>query len=281
MLGLAEGSTSVHGHVGVEPSADRRRGRESRANLKGQSGENEFLSTGCLDSARHTRVVISVDRGAVDDLETRQSLDQLWNRRPPHAVARRRGHHHRQLQGLSRLCQGHYVVLEQGNRIVTDASHQADLVIDEDERRVFGRKRLIGTALCGHCFLLCWFYFSREYRKFKRPFPLAAYAHPVSCHLAALPPARPSSPPAPAPRHGDHPPPRPRRAAAGPRRRAWCRLLGGGPEIADVINVSVAVECCGGLLRFRPIARGGIQIRVDRTRLHVVDRDAPAPELSG
>src|SRR5437867_4334256 len=50
---------------------------------------------------------------------------------------------------------------------------------------------------------------------------------------------------------------------------------------SDLINVSVAVECCGGLLRCRPIARGGIQIRVDRTRLHVVDRDAPAPELSG
>ncbi len=50
---------------------------------------------------------------------------------------------------------------------------------------------------------------------------------------------------------------------------------------SDLINAPVAVECCGGLLRYRPIARGGIQIRVDRTRLHVVDRDAPAPDLSG
>ena len=43
----------------------------------------------------------------------------------------------------------------------------------------------------------------------------------------------------------------------------------------------VAVECGGGLLRHRPIARGGIQFRVDRARLHVVDRDAPAPDFSG
>src|SRR2546426_7331103 len=50
---------------------------------------------------------------------------------------------------------------------------------------------------------------------------------------------------------------------------------------SDLINVSVAVECCGGLLRYRPIARGGIQIRIDRTRLDVVDRDTPTPDLSG
>src|SRR5712672_766077 len=45
--------------------------------------------------------------------------------------------------------------------------------------------------------------------------------------------------------------------------------------------MTIAVECSGGLLRDRPIARGGIQFRVDRTRLHVVDRDAPVPDLSG
>src|SRR5439155_26517408 len=47
------------------------------------------------------------------------------------------------------------------------------------------------------------------------------------------------------------------------------------------INVPVAVECCEGLLRYRPLASGGIRIRIDRTRLHVVDCDAPAPHLSG
>src|SRR5258705_8452794 len=50
---------------------------------------------------------------------------------------------------------------------------------------------------------------------------------------------------------------------------------------SDLINAPEAVECCDSLLRYRPIARGGIQFRVDRTRLDVVDRDAPAPHLSG
>ena len=35
----------------------------------------------------------------------------------------------------------------------------------------------------------------------------------------------------------------------------------------DLFNMPIAVERCGGLLRYRPIARRGIQIRVDRTRL--------------
>src|SRR5882672_7560998 len=45
--------------------------------------------------------------------------------------------------------------------------------------------------------------------------------------------------------------------------------------------MTIAIECCGSLLRHRPIARRRIQFRVDRTRLHVVDRDAPAPDFSG
>src|ERR1700674_2555274 len=49
----------------------------------------------------------------------------------------------------------------------------------------------------------------------------------------------------------------------------------------DLINMPIAVERCGGLLRYRPIAGGGIQIRVDRTWLDVVDCDTPAPDLSG
>src|SRR5580698_10743427 len=43
----------------------------------------------------------------------------------------------------------------------------------------------------------------------------------------------------------------------------------------------IAVERCGGLLRHRPIARRGIQIRIDRTWLDVVDRDSAAPKLPG
>src|SRR5207302_2240038 len=45
------------------------------------------------------------------------------------------------------------------------------------------------------------------------------------------------------------------------------------------VDMPVAVEGCDGLLRHRPIARRGIQVRVDRTRLDVVDRDAPASYL--
>src|SRR6202521_275001 len=48
----------------------------------------------------------------------------------------------------------------------------------------------------------------------------------------------------------------------------------------DLVNTPIAVERRGGLLRHCPIARRGIQIRVDRTRLDVVDRDASAPDLS-
>src|SRR5882762_11558139 len=48
----------------------------------------------------------------------------------------------------------------------------------------------------------------------------------------------------------------------------------------DLLNMPIAIERGGGLLGYRPITRSGIQIRVDRTRLDVVDRDAPAPDLS-
>src|ERR1700682_3745697 len=50
---------------------------------------------------------------------------------------------------------------------------------------------------------------------------------------------------------------------------------------SDLINVSEAVERGGGLLGHSPLAGGVIQFRVDRTRLHIVDRDAPASEFSG
>src|SRR6478736_4108299 len=49
---------------------------------------------------------------------------------------------------------------------------------------------------------------------------------------------------------------------------------------SDLINVPVAAQCGGSLLWRCPIARCGIQLRVNRTRLNVVDRDASAPELS-
>src|ERR1700675_372358 len=50
---------------------------------------------------------------------------------------------------------------------------------------------------------------------------------------------------------------------------------------SDLINVPVAAERCEGFLWYRPLARGGIRIRIDPTRLHVVDCDAPARHFSG
>src|SRR6202043_1052290 len=91
-----------------------------------------------------------------------------------------------------------------------------------------------------------------------------------------------------------------RLAADGrPPRRRWsgvCATVAGQIRTGDVrglrtsheryqrgafVNRSVAVERCIGLLGRGPIARGGIQIRVDRTRLDIVDRDAPRPHLPG
>src|SRR5258708_32300332 len=48
----------------------------------------------------------------------------------------------------------------------------------------------------------------------------------------------------------------------------------------DLVRTPVTIKRCGGLLRHRPITRGGIQLRVDRTGLHIVDPDVPAPDLS-
>ena len=54
-----------------------------------------------------------------------------------------------------------------------------------------------------------------------------------------------------------------------------------GHQRGDLINMSAAVERCGGLLGHCPIARGGMQIRIDRPCLNVVDRDTVATNLSG
>ena len=51
-------------------------------------------------------------------------------------------------------------------------------------------------------------------------------------------------------------------------------------QCGDVVNTSIAVERRGGLLGRRPFARGGIQLRVDRTRLDVVNRNATVPHFS-
>src|ERR1700726_27394 len=50
---------------------------------------------------------------------------------------------------------------------------------------------------------------------------------------------------------------------------------------SDLVDGAVAIQRSVCLLRGCPFAGSGIQICVDRTRLNVVDCDAPAPELSG
>lgn len=45
-------------------------------------------------------------------------------------------------------------MLQLAGRIIADAGHEADLMIDEDERRIFGGQGLVGTHLITHCILL-------------------------------------------------------------------------------------------------------------------------------
>jgi hypothetical protein len=49
----------------------------------------------------------------------------------------------------------------------------------------------------------------------------------------------------------------------------------------DIVNMSIAVECGDGLLWHRPIAVGGVQIRIDGAGLDIIDRNASASYLSG
>jgi len=48
----------------------------------------------------------------------------------------------------------------------------------------------------------------------------------------------------------------------------------------DLTHVPIAAKRCECFLWYRPLARGGIRIRIDRARLHVVDCDAPARHFS-
>src|SRR5258708_12327146 len=48
----------------------------------------------------------------------------------------------------------------------------------------------------------------------------------------------------------------------------------------DLVNLAITVECCGGLLRRRPIARGGVQFLVDPAPPHPVYPCPPPPPFS-
>ena len=51
--------------------------------------------------------------------------------------------------------QGYYIVFQFAGRIVTDAGHKTDLMIDENERGILGSQRFVRTHLIIHCILLC------------------------------------------------------------------------------------------------------------------------------
>src|SRR5438093_2334424 len=73
---------------------------------------------------------------------------------PPHAAARRGGDDDRELQQLGGFGEANDVVLQLASGDVANARHEADLVVDEDERCVLGRQRLISTISIRHHFLL-------------------------------------------------------------------------------------------------------------------------------
>src|SRR4029077_16770517 len=66
---------------------------------------------------------------------------------------------------------------------------------------------------------------------------------------------------------------------AGDVRRFWTGYE--RHQRGDLVNTPIAVKRRGGLLGRSPFARGGIQLRVDRTRLDVVNRNAPISHFSG
>src|ERR1700720_1735218 len=79
------------------------------------------------------------------------SSGERWS---PHSVARRRGKDDRQLQCLGSFGQGQHVVFQLTGRIITDAGHEADLMINENERRIFGGEGLVGADLISHYIFL-------------------------------------------------------------------------------------------------------------------------------
>src|ERR1041384_6586796 len=64
----------------------------------------------------------------------------------PHMLSRGRGDDNRQVQRPRCLGQRDHVVLQLSRRIIPNASHEADLVVDKDERGVFGSERVVTAA---------------------------------------------------------------------------------------------------------------------------------------
>ena len=153
-LGLAECSRGVDRHICIQSLAHGSDGRKSRADFKRDPGKDELLATSGLDGASNAFVVEGIDRRTVDDRDARQCFDELGERGTPHAVACRGGNDDRQLQRFRRSRQGHHVVFQLTGRIITDAGHEADLMINENERRIFGGEGLGADLISHYIFLL-------------------------------------------------------------------------------------------------------------------------------
>src|SRR5260370_17989236 len=153
-FGLTECPRGIDRHIGVEPLAYGSHGRKGRADFERYTSEDQLLAAGPHDGASHALVVEGVDRRAIDDLDAWQRLHEFGERWPPHTVARRRGNDDRQLQCLGSFGQGHHVVFQLTGRIITDAGHEADLMINENDRRIFGGEGLAGPDLFSHYILI-------------------------------------------------------------------------------------------------------------------------------
>ena len=68
----------------------------------------------------------------------------------PHAVPRCGGRDDRKIECLRGLREADDVMLELSNRVVAHSAQEADLVIDEDKRGVFGCERLVRVGWVGH-----------------------------------------------------------------------------------------------------------------------------------
>src|SRR5579862_2981772 len=150
MFGLTERAAGVHSDVRVETPANSSDGGECSANFERKTRKNQLPSAGRFDSVCDPRIIESVDRGTVDDLHLRQSFDQFRNCWSPHAVPGRCRHDNREFERLRRLGKADDIMLELCDRVVTHPAHEADLVINEDERSVFGCERLVNVAWVGH-----------------------------------------------------------------------------------------------------------------------------------
>ena len=131
-------NAGIHGDVRIEALADGGHGRQRSADFERKTGKDQLPAVGRFDCVCDLCIIVGVDRRTVDDFHPGQSFDQLGNGRSPHAVPGRRSYDDRKLQCLRGFGEADDVMFELGDRVITHSAHEADLVIDEDERGVFG-----------------------------------------------------------------------------------------------------------------------------------------------